>query len=73
MSDAITQSDEPQELDLHNQIIEATFVGVQDGGLLFDLGEDRKGLVERDEFSAEIPFEEGARVEILVEQPVGDT
>ena len=71
MSDAITPSDEPQEFDLHNQIVQATFIGPRDTGLLFDLGDDQTALVAEDEYDANQSFAEGARVEILVEKSAG--
>ena len=57
---------------LYNTIVSAPFIGDKDDGFIFDLGDDRKARVERDEFNEEPPFKPGDDVALLVEERRGD-
>jgi small subunit ribosomal protein S1 len=71
MSEVLTPSDEPNELDLYNRVVTATFVETNDQGFVFDLGTDQRAIVPVDEFYTPPTFEKGAEVDLLVEQRLG--
>ncbi len=58
---------------LFNTIVAASFAEADDEWLHFDLGQDRKAQVERDEFGEEIPYSPGDEVPLLVEEHRDDT
>lgn len=57
---------------LSNTVVLATFVDADEQSLTFDLGQDRKAQVAREEFAQELPFSPGQEVPILVEELRGD-
>lgn len=52
---------------LANAIVRAPFLEATSDALVFDLGQDRKAHVERDEFGEDLPFQVGDDVTLLVE------
>ncbi|RAL22841.1 30S ribosomal protein S1 [Lujinxingia litoralis] len=54
---------------LHNAVVRASFIAATDRALVFDLGQERKAHVAREEFGQELPFSAGQEVALLVEQP----
>ncbi len=57
---------------LFNTVVSAPFVDATDDCLVFDLGDERRARIKRDEFGDELPFEPGDDVPILVEDQRGD-
>ncbi len=70
--DRIDRASSLDEEGLFNTIVSAPFVESDDDGLVFDLGDQRRARVERDEFGDDVPFEPGDDVAVLVEQQLGD-
>ena len=66
--DRIDDAPSLDEEGLINTLVSATFADDDDDALWFDLGDERRARVERDEFGDELPFEPGDDVPILVEQ-----
>lgn len=52
---------------LINTIVSAPFVEEADAALIFDLGQNRRARIERDEFGTDLPFAPGEEVAVLVE------
>ncbi len=52
---------------LANSIVSASFVAEEAGALVFDLGQDRRAHVEREELGEDLPFSAGDTVPLLVE------
>ncbi len=70
--DRIDPASSLDEEDLYNTIVSAQYIGDNDDSLLFDLGDDRRARVARDEFNGDAPFEPGDDIAVLVEEQRGD-
>ncbi|MBA2664020.1 MAG: 30S ribosomal protein S1 [Bradymonadaceae bacterium] len=57
---------------LENRVVEATFAREDATRLSFELPSGDTAFVARDEFGATLPFEQGAKVRVLVENPLSD-
>ncbi|MFB6375042.1 MAG: 30S ribosomal protein S1, partial [Bradymonadaceae bacterium] len=64
-----TDTDAGEAAELHNTFMEGTYTEQDDRGHVFELANGETAVVDPGEFEGEAPFEEGDKMELLVEQP----